>query len=359
MKKLCIDARMINHSGIGTYIRNILARWPDSNYQISVLIHPLLAAQYPFLKRFHLIETEVPIYSIKEQLGFPFLIPSCDLFWSMHYNIPLAPIRAKKRVVTMHDVNHLVHTSYLTLPQIMYAKLMLQQAARRSERIITISHFSSREIQGYLHVPKNKIVPIHLGVDRTHFSPSQDQQVLEKVRDTYQLPDKFILFVSNLAPHKNVRGLLIAWQKICDQLPEWKLVMVGKPSKQNNWNDVSKKNVIFLGQVDYQHLPLLYESAYASILPSFYEGFGLTPLESISCGCPVIVSNRASLPEVFETDSLYVDPHNPDDIAETLLKIIQDPALRDQLAISGLQRAIRFNWDKTALAHREAIEALL
>ena len=350
---------MINHSGIGTYIRNILMRWPKSNYRISAIIPPNAIAQYPFLERFELIDSEAAIYSVKEQLKLPFLIPSCDLLWSMHYNVPLAPIRAKKRLVTIHDVNHLALSSNFSFAQFLYAKFMLNQAARRSEKILTISHFSAREIEQFLHVPKSKITPIHLGVDRSHFYPRRDQEALQKIRQKYSLPDKFLLFVSNLAPHKNIRGLLLAWEKVIRELKDWELVIVGKPTKQNNWKSLPTEKVVFLGGVDYNDLPLLYESAYASILPSFYEGFGLTPLEAMSCGCPGIVSNIASLPEVFESDCLYFNPHDPEDIATTMMKLMRDPTLRQQLSETGLVRADCFSWDKTTKTHVELVEAML
>lgn len=350
---------MINHSGIGVYIRNLLSRFSEFSYKISILISPRAAGEYPFLKSFDHIYTSVPIYSIQEQLQLPFLIPESDLFWSMHYNIPIGPIRARKRIVTIHDVNHLVFNSFLSLAQILYAKIMLYQAAHRSEHIFTISHFSEREIGNLLKVSTNKITPIHLGVDRSHFFPSKNQEMLDRVRRRYNLPEKFILFVGNLTPHKNIHGLLLAWEKLQKEGQDWKLVMVGKESKFNDWNHLSKKGVIFLGQVDYNDLPFIYENAYASILPSFYEGFGLTPLESISCGCPIIVSNTASLPEIFGENCVYIDPYNPDDIAKGLRKLMLDRSLHEKLKISGLEKALDFDWDATANNHKEVIDNLI
>jgi glycosyltransferase involved in cell wall biosynthesis len=354
MKKLCFDARMINHSGIGTYIRNILMRFQDFPHEVSVIVGPEAAAEHAFLRAFKLIETSAPIYSIEEQLKLPFLIPRCDLFWSMHYNVPLMPIRARTRMVTIHDVNHLALRG--TLPQSIYAKMVLKAAASRSKHILTISQFSKGEIERFLGVSQGKVTAIHLGVDRAHFYPRGNEELRVRVREKYALPEKFILFVSNLAPHKNVRGLLVAWQKL--ELPGWQLVFVGREGRRSDWEDVSRERVVFLGKVDYNDLPLIYESAYASILPSFYEGFGLTPLESMSCGCPVIVSNAASLPEVCGASCIYVDPYSPEDIARGLKAMIADTALRERLKVAGLERALQFDWDRTARAHREIIESL-
>jgi glycosyltransferase involved in cell wall biosynthesis len=365
MKKICIDARMINHSGIGTYVRNLLIRLQHTPYQISIIADPASIPKCEFIKTFDIISLSAPIYSIEEQIKLPFLIPSCDLFWSPHYNIPLAPIRAKKRVVTICDVNHLAFIDQLSFLQKTYAKGMIQQAVARSHHIFTISHFSSQEIAKYTAVPEDKITTIHLGVDRSHFYPRHDQILLGQISEKYHLPDKFILFVSNLAPHKNIKGLLLAWEHVIKDFPEWKLVIAGKKMKNTDCQAVLHpdpllaKEVIFLGQVDYNDLPLIYENAHAMVLPSFYEGFGLTPLEAMSCGCPVVVSRAASLPEIFEEDAIYVDPYNPKDIAQGLKMVISNLDLHRRLKASGLERCLRFNWDKTVKRHLEIIEGLL
>lgn len=365
MKKICIDARMINHSGIGTYVRNILAGLQDSPYKISAIVNPDSIPKYEFLKAFDLIPLSTPIYSIAEQLQLPFLIPSCDLFWSPHFNVPLLPIRAKKRMLTLCDVYYLAFNDLLSLPKKIYAKGMIQQAVMRSNHVFTISEFSAREIVKYTAISENKITSIHLGVDRSHFYPRQDPVLLAQIRKKYDLPDKFILFVSNLAANKNVQGLLRAWEHVMKDIPDWKLVIVGKKMKNTNFqpildhNPMLAQNVQFLGQVDYDDLPLIYENAHAMALPSFYEGFGLTPLEAMSCGCPVVVSRAASLPEIFEDDAIYVDPHSPVDIAHGLKMIISNLELHRVLKASGFERSQLFDWGKTVKRHLEIIEELL
>ena len=145
----------------------------------------------------------------------------------------------------------------------------------------------------------------------------------------------------------------------------WKLVVVGKKMKNIDLqpildrNSLLAENVLFLGQVQYDDLPLIYENAHATVLPSFYEGFGLTPLEAMSCGCPVVVSKAASLPEIFEDDAVYIDPHNPIDIALGLKTMISNLDLHQRLKASGLERCSRFDWSKTVERHLEIIERLL
>nr|NGX29113.1 hypothetical protein [Candidatus Anoxychlamydiales bacterium] len=107
MKKICIDARMIESAGIGTYLKSLLKNLKSKNFKISLIVKPRVIERVKWLKNFDLIYLDAPIYSIKEQLLLPFKIPKCDLFFVPHFNIPLLPIRAKKRLVTIHDVYHL------------------------------------------------------------------------------------------------------------------------------------------------------------------------------------------------------------------------------------------------------------
>lgn len=355
MKEICIDARMAFHSGIGTYIRNIIPRI-KKYFKLRLITHPDLIPEWEEFQQSDLILTSAPIYSIEEQLKFPLLVPKTDLFWSPHYNIPLSPLRAKKRIATIHDVCHLVFGGTHSLPKRLYAKLVLNAAVRMSDHLLTISEFSKEEIVKYTGVSSNKISPIPLGVDHSLFAPSS------LFLETIQLPEKYFLFVSTLAPHKNVSRLLAAWSLVIQEFPDWKLVLVGKKTQDQEWindlnrNNFLKTNVVFLEHARMEALPTIYTRAYALIHPSLYEGFGLTPLEAMSCGCPTIVSNAASMPEVCGDSTVYVDPHNVEDIASKMKTLICDQTLRKRLQVKGLQKSQQFSWDKTAEKTMEILD---
>lgn len=364
MKQLCIDIRMAFRAGIGTYIRHIVPSLANF-FQLRLITDEESVQKWPFLSQCDLILTRIPIYSIEEQIKFPFLVPDCDIFWTPHYNIPYARIKAKKRVTTIHDVYHLAFGSTLSYPQRLYAKVMINRAMNISDRILTISQFSKDEIVKYTDTPQEKISIIPLGVDRSHFSEDSSQDAAQYVKEKYHLPPNYFLFVSTLAPHKNVGRLISAWSILVKKFPEWKLVLAGKQGKECPWqreiddNPSLQKTVLFLGHVDDRDLSELYRQAYAAIHPSLYEGFGLSPLEAMSCGCPVIVSKAASLPEVCGDSSLYVDPYDIQDIASAMEKMIQDPILHQALKVKGLHRCRSFTWDKTIQKHAELMEALL
>jgi glycosyltransferase involved in cell wall biosynthesis len=358
MKELCIDVRMAFRAGIGTYIRNIIP--PLANFfKLRLITDEESISKWPFLNQCDLILTSAPIYSIEEQIKFPFLVPPCDLFWTPHYNTPFSPLKSKKRVVTIHDVYHLAFAKTLTFSQRLYSKLMINRAVNISDHIFTISQFSKDEMIKYTGCSAEKISIIPLGVDASHFS---EKETSAPVREKYQLPANYFLFVSTLAPHKNVERLIAAWNILLEKFPSWKLVLVGKPGKESPQTlqdrPALQKSVLFLGQVDDQDLPAIYRHAYATVHPSLYEGFGLSPLEAMSSGCPVIVSKAASLPEVCGDSALYVDPYDVHDIASTMEKIIQDPLLHAELRAKGLSRCRSFVWSNAVEKYANILERL-
>ena len=342
MKELCIDIRMAFSSGIGTYIRNLITGLKAGPFKLRLIADPTTLERWPLLSTFDLILCRAPIYSIEEQIRLPLLIPTCDLFWSPHYNVPLLPIRAKKRMVTIHDVYHLAHRDKLSLPKRLYANLLIPQAAKRSDRVITVSQFSKNELLNYVALAEESVEVISLGVDRTHFCPRNGHK-----------QEKYLLFVGNLSPHKNIQGLLHSLSYLKDKT--WKVVVVGAKTRGHIPLKDPFGQAVFLENVETEELPALYRGAYALVHPSFYEGFGLTPLEAMSCGCPVIASNAASLPEVCGDAALYIDPHRPESIAKAIEELAP---IRETMIAKGLERANQFGWDKTIERHIQIIESL-
>jgi len=296
------------------------------------------------------IPFDVPVYSIQEQIALPLRIPKCDLFWSPHFNIPLAPIRARQRLVTIHDVYFLSHPQELSWPKKKYAHLFYHAAATKSDQIITVSEFSKKEILRHIPIDTDKITPIPLGVDPKKF---QKQEPL-----SIKLPSRYILYVGNLAPHKNLCRLL----QSLDFLPaDIHLVLAGKSVRWKEWEKEMIKResrVTVLGQVSQATLAHLYQHATLLIHPSLYEGFGLTPLEAMSAGCPVVSSNAASLPEVCLDAALYVDPLSSEDIARGILSVWTDSSLQEDLRQKGMSRTQAVSWEVSARKHLEIIEKL-
>ncbi|HEX2578832.1 MAG TPA: glycosyltransferase family 1 protein [Rhabdochlamydiaceae bacterium] len=360
MKELCIDVRMALSAGIGTYIRNIVPLLAN-DFKLRLIAEESTIKKWPFLSKCDLIVTNIPIYSIEEQIKFPFLVPACDIFWTPHYNTPFSRLKSKKRVVTIHDVYHLVFSHTLRFLQRSYAKIMIKRATKISDHIFTISQFSKSEIMKYTRITQDKLSSIHLGVDQVHFCENSGLDELTHLQQKYTLPPSYLIFVGTLTSHKNIERLMVAWDLIRGKFPEWKLVLVGKRGKGISWessNPLLNESLLFLGQVDDEDLPGLYRNSHAIIHPSLYEGFGLTPLEAMSCGCPVVVSNAASLPEVCGDSALYIDPYNVAEIAAGMERVMHDSILHEELKTRGLQRSRCFTWSAAAEKYAKAIESL-
>ncbi|NLF00971.1 MAG: glycosyltransferase family 4 protein [Anaerolineales bacterium] len=183
---------------------------------------------------------------------------------------------------------------------------------------------------------------------------------------THGLTPGYVLFVGTLEPRKNVPGLLRAYRLVRDRgVTEEPLVLVG--GKGWLYQDVFeqtdrlglREHVRFLHGVEDAALPALYNGAGVLVIPSFYEGFGLTALEAMACGTPVIAAQRASLPEVVGEAGLLVDPDDPQAIADAMARVLNDRVLHSAMRVSGLAQAARFTWEQTARTTLAVYRAVL
>ncbi len=374
MDTITIDARMLSASGIGTYIQNlvpeIISAYKNIKFNVLGNRSDLQQSSFAGKANVSLIDCDSPVYSVTEQFEFSRRIPKgTTLLWSPHYNVPLIPTSAQKRLVTIHDVFHLAFSDQLNLRQKTYARLMLNAAVRLSNKIVTVSNFSKTEIMKYTKISSNKISVIHNGINIEQFKVLRGPDI-NHTKIKYGLPEKFILFVGNIKPHKNLKRLLVAYEKLYKQdLKDYGLVMVGKKdgfiTGDNELFRILKnksalqERVLFTGSVETAELSAIYNSASMLVFPSLYEGFGLPPLEAMACGCPVIVSNTASLSEVYGDAAYYVDPYNPESIAEGIHKLLYDKGLRQGLIQKGFKRTKMFTWKNSVEKHMNIFEEVI
>ena len=359
--KIAIDCRFLYASGLGRYIREIVQRiipgHPDWVFYLickNIMDFRVLASNADNAVA---ILSDTEMYSIKEQFDLPLKIPSVDIYWSPHYPVPLLGTRAKYQVTTIHDVNHLAFIKVLSLPQSLYARFMMFAATRKSELILTDSQFSQNEIVKYTGVSASKIETVYIGIDSSQF---KSRELLQSescaLRGKYRLPERFILFVGNVKPHKNIIGLIEAFALLRRSLPEMELVVTGRkenlingvPGLEKLLNELDLEKVVhFTGFVDDDDLPKFYNLAAVFVFPSLYEGFGLPPLEAMASGCPVVASNLSCIPEICGEAVRYVNPTVPKEMATGLFEVLTQEDLRNELVQKGFQRVKRYNWDQT------------
>jgi glycosyltransferase involved in cell wall biosynthesis len=261
-------------------------------------------------------------------------------------------------VVTVHDVIQFV------LPEYAWRKIsrlyfgLVSAGARRADAVITVSECSKRDIEKLLGLPPERIHVIGNAVDASLF-PVRDPWLLANVRERYGIGPRFVLYFGGFDLRKNVPRLIQAYARLPERLRrEYQLVIAGRyqhlghplyPDPRVTVHSLGLEgNVVFTGQIREQDKGPLYSAATLFAFPSLYEGFGMTPLEAMACGTPVVTSNRSALPEVVGDAGVLVDPYDTDAIAQALAEVLENTGLREELSRRGLERARRFTWPQVA-----------
>ncbi len=361
--RVAIDARKLHDFGIGTYTRNLLRHLAriDRDSEYLLLCHqPDLGIGAQLGPNFRTVLEPSPNYSVREQIHVPWVLhrERPDVFHAPHYVLP--PAVGCRSLVTIHDCIHLMFPQYLpNRAAYVYAKASMWSAARRSRRILTVSEASKRDIIRLLNVPPEKIVVVHNAIDE-RFRVKPSEEAIARVRERYQLDHRFVLYVGNIKPHKNLVRLIEAFDRLrkCG-FDELTLLIIG--------DEISKlpalrravhghklhKHVRFLGYLPDETLAVLYRLAAVFVFPSLSEGFGLPPIEAMACGAPVVTSNVSSLPEVTGGAAVLVDPYDVESIADGMARVLSNPALREELRVKGIARALEFSWERSVSRTRE------
>jgi glycosyltransferase involved in cell wall biosynthesis len=260
----------------------------------------------------------------------------------------------RKQIVVIHDTA--VYDAPLGFSwkfRTLY-KFIFSIISRNSIKIITVSQFSKKRIIHNLKMRNEKVAVVTEGID--HFiSVKENQEFLKKINLSM---GNYALFVSSLNPNKNFKILKDVSQLL--KYNNFKIVIAGGTNpKVFNIKSTENNDLFYVGYVTDSELKSLYKNAGCFVFPSLYEGFGLPPVEAMSVGCPVIVSNTASLPEVCGDAALYIDPYSPEDIAEKIKLLLSDDNLREELRRKGLERAKLFSWEKCAKEMIKVIEEVL
>ncbi len=356
--RIVLDARKLHDFGIGTYIRNLATGLGalDSTTDYVLLTKPGDTDALSFIgTNFRSIVESAKPYSVAEQWRIPWVVARAraDLLHEPHYVLP--PLVRCRTVVTIHDCIHLRFPEYLpSRAALVYANTMIRLAARKADRVLTVSEASKRDILHFTGVAADKVTVIYNGLD-ARFAAAPDATAIERVQQRFQLDHPFVLYVGNIKPHKNLERLIAAFAAARPDGPDGlKLVVIG--DETSNYPSVRQavhrhrldKHVRFFGFQPAATLVVFYRLARAFVFPSLYEGFGLPPLEAMANETPVVTSNVSSLPEVAGDAALLVDPYDVASIAEGIRRAVTDEALRQTLIARGRERARHFSWAKAA-----------
>ena len=291
---------------------------------------------------------------LSEQLTYPSIIrrEKPDLYHGLHYSFPF--IHECPVVTTVHDMTYFIYPEKHLWLKKYYFKFFIRYACRNSDRILAVSHSTKKDLLKYVKCDPDLISVTPLGVDH-EFKPVVDQSILEGVKQKYNLPEQFILFVGLIEPRKNVGLLIEAFAKVIQNLNikshlviagrwGWESKSILELVKQLNFEE----KVHFPGYIEQDDLPALYSLAELFVYPSLYEGFGLPVLEAMACGTPVITTNTSSMPEFVGDSGVLVQPGNLDALVLAMQDLLGNPDLRNALKIKSIEQASMFSWAKTA-----------
>jgi len=294
-------------------------------------------------------------------------------------SLPLAIMRYQPDVIFHTDYVATIATSrpivllacdtlFIDFPQFdpfrsLYYKVLAPYSARKARKIITISHYSKASIVRAYGISEENVVVAYPGVDDVFWQPVSNADV-ERLKSKYNLPDRFILFVGAVEEgRRNLPGLLRVFAQIAPRI-EHKLVIVGALGHTSHTilslvSALGLDNAVkIVGFVPDEDLQLFYRGADIFLYLSLAEGFGMTPLEAMACGCPVVCSNLTSLPEVVGDAGILVDPRQEEDVAEKIQHLLADSSLQSQLRKLGRERAKIFSWkEATKCIHATLEEA--
>ena len=370
--KLGIDSRSINlhaGSGIGTYTKNLVLNLIENNSETNFeliwtgkefkefnrpnteLIHT--SGRYGGFYENNYIpnimeEKKVDLYHIPQNgIGFPF-----------HWNLNV--------VVTIHDLIPYIMPETVGIGYLNRFLKEMPAIIDSAKGIITVSEYSKKDILRFFpSFPADRIFVTPLATN-TNFKPISKDYCKNYIKTNLKIDDPYILYIGGFSPRKNVRELILSFASIEKDLKvPHKLLITGSLNYEGQYlkelvlSMGLGNKVLFTGYLDDSLLPILYSGSEAFVYPSLYEGFGLPPLEAMSCKTPVITSNSTSIPEVTADAAILIDPFNKDQLKEALLKVLNSSSIKEELSEKGYKKSLEFSWSLTAQKTLSAYKSIL
>ncbi len=364
--RIGIDIRKFSDFGIGTYIRNLLNEFDRNRqhewiYFVSAELSATISASY----RGRLIVNRSAKYSPGELLSMSRLANAagCDLFHSPHYTFPFG--LSGRGIVTIHDLIHLRVPGAVSAPKKAYARFLVGHACKAADQVIVDSEYTKRDLLEDFPIPPERVHVIHLGVSPA-FRPPDREDDGKGTFARFGIRRPYLLYSGALKPHKNVPVLLEAFARV-SRLHDLDLVLSGEPLRDKiELEELARTlgiadRLISAVRTSEEDIVALNQHASVAVLPSLYEGLGLSVLEAMASGVPVVAANATSIPEVVGDAGVLFEPREVDDLAGALDRVLTDSDLRVDLRTRGLERAGRFTWQrcaqKTFDVYRAAVES--
>jgi glycosyltransferase involved in cell wall biosynthesis len=352
--RIGIDARLLsgNMTGISRYLWNVLKYIPefDKKNKYFLYLQDEVVLKNSFYNYVNVPKSKLPkqVYS---HYWLNFVLPKSleknkiDLFFTPYILVPVKK-SLRKNVIVIHDVMTKACPQFFTAYYKKYMSVIVPQSIKRADAIVTVSQSAKNDIVKFYDVHPDKITVTHIWTDEKYKPLQLNEEEKEFVRKKYNLPDKFILYVGAIEERKNILGIL----KIADILKsrdvDMRIVLVGnKGFGFDRFEDEiikRKDRVLLIDYVPEQDLPFIYNLAKIFLFPSFYEGFGLPPLEAMKCGLPVLAGKNSSLIEVVVDGGLMFDSEDYDSFASSVIELLQDKEFYESMKAKALMQSEKF-----------------
>ncbi len=364
--RIAIDYTAAIHqgAGIGSYVRNLVAALlaEDSSNQYTLLSSGRPAPEHPFPiapnvrgRSIFIPDRYLNILWYRWRLPVPATLfaGAADLYHGPDFVLP--PLGKKvRKIVTIHDLAFLEHPEYAVPSLAAYLRKVVPESVAMADVVATVSSEVSRTLVEHFQTPREKLTVIPNGV-APYFRRITDPLILAATRHKFALKHPLLLGVGTLEPRKNHLGLIKAFYQAQKQKngPAMLAIAGGPGWLYEETRELVaqlklERKVRFLGRVTDLELVTLYSMADVFAFPSFFEGFGIPPLEAMACGAPVITSNTSSLPEVVGDAALLIDPGDVNALAQAILRILGNEQLRTELVKKGYQRVQQYTWATSA-----------
>ena len=358
--KICIDCRVLNSKrtgGTGTYTRNLvncLSDIDDAN-SYSLLVNRRLE-----IKKCSYMVTRVNyethgVSEVWENTGLPFMLKKnkIALFHSPSVMLPAVRMKCRK-IITVHDMVAFKFRQYFGKKYGFYVRTMTSMAVKSADRIIAVSQSTKNDIAEILSVKPEKIKVIHEGVNRAFRVLNKNSA--EKTMKKNKIKKPFMLNVGTIEPRKNIPRLIEAYGIFRrEQGGDWMLVIAGN----KGWLYESafraceasfyREDIKIIENLSDDEITGLYNACEFFVYPSLYEGFGLPVIEAMACGAPVITSSSSSLAEIAGGAAVLINPEDPQELADAMLRVAGNRSLREGLACASVEKAKKYDWRNTAL----------
>jgi len=366
--KIGFDARCLeeeNISGVGEYsmelLRNILETDNSNRYIIfSNSFRQKNSRHFKWIEKYsnaHLKRFSYPNRILNFCIWYfnwpkiDKLIGGVDVFFAP--NINFISVSDKCRLIsTFHDLSFERYSHFFPLKTRLWHKYFVnpRKISRIAKKMIAVSESTKKDLEEIYQVKKEDIQMIPHGISQKFKVMKQNNPKLNEIKRKYQLPEKFIFFLGNIEPRKNISSIIAVYKNIVSKnskLSEYGLVLAGNINPLCE-NLLQERGLKTCGYIENEDRPYVYNLASLFVYPSFFEGFGLPILEAMACGTPVITSNNSAIPEVAGNSASLTDPNRPTELADAIESILTDGNLRKKFKERGLAQAQKFSWKKCA-----------